>query len=167
MKQAKKIKKSPLSPDSNSILYSIKEMKILKNYLLEPDETITNGFDRENLRLGLNIDFTFDLESSIFKVLIMPAYHYINGDSSTALFEFAFLTDYEIVDMKKYVVINDKEVVFPSELIYSLVGLAYTSARGAIFAKTQGSFLNQMILPFINVKEVVDRRMADIRNNQS
>jgi len=43
----------------------------------------------------------------------------------------------------------------PDDLLTELVGMTYSTARGIIFAKTQGSFLNKFILPVIDTKVLV------------
>lgn len=164
MKKTKQPKDMPQSHNSIDIVYTINSIQVLKSYMLEPDETISNDFKIENLQLGLKLDFSFDLEKSTFKILILPVYNYIFNENNLVLLEFAVVTEFEIKDLKDFIELSKDEAAFPKEMIYPLVSLAYSTTRGIIFAKTQGSFLNQLILPFINVVDFVDKKMEEIMN---
>ena len=50
---------------------------------------------------------------------------------------------------------KDGFVEIPKEFLYHLGGLAFSTTRGVLFAKTEGTDLNTFILPIIQMDEVI------------
>ncbi len=51
--------------------------------------------------------------------------------------------------------IKDNEIIIPKEFLYHIGGLAVSTTRGVLFAKTEGTDLNRFILPIIYMDRVI------------
>lgn len=54
---------------------------------------------------------------------------------------------------------QDGFVVIPQEFLYHIGGLAVSTTRGILFAKTEGTDLNSYILPIIYMDQVIHSEM--------
>jgi hypothetical protein len=50
---------------------------------------------------------------------------------------------------------QDGFVVIPKDFLYHIEGLAVSTARGILFAKTEGTDLNRFILPLVRMDTVI------------
>lgn len=50
---------------------------------------------------------------------------------------------------------QDRFVVIPKEFLYHLGGLAFSTTRGVLFAKTEGTDLNTFVLPIIQMDKII------------
>ena len=158
-----KQKKNSVLPknNKNTISFSLRGFKILRYSILEPGLDTTQGFDIKNLKFGFNIDFATNLEHNGFQITLTLVYHYNLNGKDIQLLEFIFLTDFIIKDLLSIVVIDKENINIPHELLVNLTSIAYSSARGVIFAKTQGSFLNQFILPVIDPHFILEQKFSE------
>ncbi len=163
MKQA--IKKNSVKPEKKTdvISYTFNGMSIRRFNLIEPGIDITTGFDTQNLKVGTNIDFAFNMEQNGFQVIFSLGYQYDLKGSLISLLELVVLSDFVIKDMKNVVEIRNEAVHIPDELLINLVRITYSSIRGIVFAKTQGSYLNKFILPLIDPGALIRKKLDSYR----
>ena len=50
---------------------------------------------------------------------------------------------------------QDGYVVVPKDFLYHLGGLAFSTTRGVLFAKTEGTDLNTFVLPIIQMDKII------------
>jgi hypothetical protein len=148
--------KKKISASEKTISYRIKGFLIRRFALVEPGYDIRNEFNPEKLKFGIKIELSHNIKNStiIINLSILIQYEIISKD--VLLLELVFQSEFEFQNIEQFVKSEENDLNIPDDLLTSLVSLTYSSARGIIFAKTQGSFLNQFLLPIIDPKELKD-----------
>lgn len=153
----KKIKSQDIV--ASPITYKLKGFFISRFTIVEPGLDITSNFEIQKLKLGLNLDFSNSFEDSTFRIILTITNQYELNSKDIKLLELMLISDFEIDDIQSVIQINDEKFEVPDDLLTTFVSLTYSSARGIIFAKTQGSYLNQFILPIVDPKLLIEQRL--------
>lgn len=162
MKQDKKKNTNLLENKEKSITYSIRSITINRFNLIEPGLDIIDKFDILNLKVGFNLDFNYNIENNGFLVTIRIIYHYKFKEKDIPLAELIMTTDFQISDITIVLEVDGEHFRLLDDLLINFVSIAYSSARGLFYAKTQGSFLNRFILPLIDPKEFIAQNLKNI-----
>ena len=162
MIQAKK-KNTNLSENKDKpVIFTLKGFKIVRFNMVEPGLDIVNGFEIQKLKVGYNLDFSYSMEQNGFQVIAAVIYQYNLNGSDIQLLELALMADYHISEIKNIIEISGDNFRIPDDLLVNFVSIAFSTARGILFAKTQGSFLNQFILPLIDPKSIVQQKLKSL-----
>ncbi|MFC2131042.1 hypothetical protein ACFLSQ_06370 [Bacteroidota bacterium] len=162
MKQIK-----PKSTDkkvTNNITYGLKELKVLKFALVEPLKDLTENFNIKNLKVSHNLKLGHNKEKKKIDIILSIVYHYKHKKDAFVLIDFMFLASFMISNFKSVIIFKNNNINIPNDLLSQLVSISYSSARGVVFEKTQGSFLNQYILPLIDVNELINNTIKNKPN---
>jgi hypothetical protein len=163
-------KKEPLLKLSEkSITFTLQGIGIVRFSIVEPGLDIISGFDVLKLKHGIKVDFAYNLKENSFQVIMTIVYHYELKENIIQLLELVFMTNFQILELSKHIEIDGNNFKIPNDLLVNFVSIVYSTARGILYAKTQGSFLNQFILPLIDPKVIIEQRlkqMAEIANTQ-
>lgn len=143
--------------------YRLKGFLIRRFSLIEPGKDIRSEFNPELLKLGINIEFSSNVENNIFLIILTIINKYELAGKEITLLDLDFLSEFEISDMKSVIKIENENFNIPDELLINFISLTYSSARGIIFAKTQGSYLNQYILPVIDPKVLLEHKLRQMK----
>ena len=54
---------------------------------------------------------------------------------------------------------KDSDIVIPLEILWHLAGLAVSTTRGIIFAKTEDTAINQFILPTLRIDKIITNEL--------
>ena len=114
-----------------------------------------NSIPEERLKFQYKIDTVIQMSKG--NILVIPSirYSYENQELlvANAVFTYSVLNlDSAIIVDKENQRINVKADIFPS-----LVGAAYSTLRGVVFARTSGTPLAKYPLPMIEVKTLVEK----------
>lgn len=114
-----------------------------------------NSIPEERLKFQYKIDTVIQMSKG--NILVIPSirYSYENQELlvANAVFTYSVLNlDSAIIVDKENQRINVKADIFPS-----LVGAAYSTLRGIVFARTSGTPLANYPLPMIEVKTLVEK----------
>ncbi len=114
-----------------------------------------NSIPEERLKFQYKIDTVIQMSKG--NILVIPSirYSYENQELlvANAVFTYSVLNlDSAIIVDKENQRINVKADIFPS-----LVGAAYSTLRGIVFARTSGTPLAKYPLPMIEVKTLVEK----------
>lgn len=160
MKQKKTQTAATSKQEQNTgVSYNIKGFQVLRSLIVEPGIDMLNNFDANKLKIIINLDFSFNIEQNSFQVILPIAYTYNYNGTDVSLIELVFASDFVISDIKQVMDVNDNSFNIQHEFLYTLVNLAYTSARGVLYEKTRGSALNQFLLPLIDVNSIISQKM--------
>jgi len=162
------MKKKAITPEKQekSITYHLKGFNIRSFYLFEPGLDITKNIDLLNLKVGFNLDFSHNIELNDFHVTMRILYHYLLNEKDINLLELVLTTEYHISDINIVLEIDGDKFRLPDDLLVNFVSIAYSTARGILFSKTQGSYLNQFILPLIDPKEFIAQNLKIIEQTK-
>jgi len=138
-----------------TISYKLNNISIRRFSLIEPALDITSNFNLKNLNLGFNLAYACIKEQNIFQIQLTVVNNYLFNNKNIKLIELVLVCDFKILNLTSIIQMNNEIFTLPDDLLTTLVGMTYSTARGIIFAKTQGSFLNKFILPVIDTKVLV------------
>jgi hypothetical protein len=159
MKQQKKKNANLPEGKEKSITFGINNIRINRFILVEPGIDITLGFDVTKLKVGFNLDFAYILEQNIFHIIFGITYHYDLNGKDIQLLDLSLITEFLISDIKAVLKVDGDKFIMPDDLLINFTSLAYSTARGILFANTQGSYLNHFILPLIDPKIIVQNKL--------
>jgi hypothetical protein len=151
-----KRKENTISPNLHTLKYMIRNIVIQKFQLIEPGKDITDNFDINNMKLSIGLNFHFNIDNSGVAVQMDILNKYILKDEPIVLSNMTIITDFEISGMAIMSNPKDGTAALPDNLLTNLVSIAYSTARGIFFAKTQGSYLNQFFLPLIDPNTILN-----------
>ena len=127
--------------------------EILEN---DADQVITPG--------SVN-DFKFDVQVNsgmypeeksvyhLFEVAVVPVLEEGQTTSARGLFRFGFT--FRVSNLTDLVQITADQETMDGNLAVTLVSIAYSTLRGYLLAKTQGTFLSGLILPVIDPRSLL------------
>lgn len=153
-------KKQSLHKEDEIILsHSLNNFIIEKFLLVEPDKGM---FSDNMIEIGalINLNFKANIEKNIIQVYIeFEANHAIEG-KSLLLLNLALITEFTVTNINNIIASNEDIYKLPKGFLTNLASVAYSTARGIIFAKTQGSYLNRYILPLVDMNQIIDKITA-------
>ncbi|NLO19137.1 MAG: hypothetical protein GX121_04560 [Ignavibacteria bacterium] len=145
--------------ENTIISYKLNNISIRRFSLIEPALDITSDFNLKNLNLAFNLSYAILKEQNIFQTQLTVVNNYMLNNRIIKLIELALVCDFEIKNLSSFIQMANEKFILPDDLLTTLVGITYSTARGIIFSKTQGSFLNQFILPVIDSKALIQSTM--------
>jgi hypothetical protein len=161
----KKKVSSPEQQSDKTISYSLKGINIRKFTMIEPGTNITTGFDIQKFYVTLTVDYKY--EDGFFRIFFHIFNVYELNDEKIILLELFFTTDFHITDKINFIKFDNEKFNMSIDFLTNLTSIAYSTARGIIFAKTQGSYLNQYILPVIDPRILVQQKLALVQTDST
>lgn len=141
--------------ENTTISYKLNNISIRRFSLIEPALDITSNFNLKNLNLAFNLVYSILKEQNIFQIQLTVVNNYMLNNRNIKLIELVLVCDFEIKNLSSIIQMNNEKFILPDDLLKTLIDLTYSTARGIIFSKTQGSFLNQFIIPVIDSKALI------------
>lgn len=68
------------------------------------------------------------------------------------------LTEYKVKDFRKKF-LKESQLLIPKEFVSNLISISYSTTRGILTAKAQGSIMQDVVLPIINPIEAIEETM--------
>ena len=134
----------------------LNNIKMIKVDINTPDtfeSSGVTGFSLEN-SLTLSFDIGEELAKADFKATIKSESKFLNQEESIGNFHFLFI--YKIENLEKLAVSGKKErLEVNSSLSNALSSITYSTARGVLISRLQGTGLENFILPVINTNSLV------------
>lgn len=165
MTQTRKKNLKSFKASNHSIAFSLSGLSIRRFTLVEPGTDITGDFDVNKLKVSFSLDFSHVISDDKFIIYLGIVYHYPLNKNDILLCELILLTEFRIVDLKDVIETKNDRFSLPTGLLQNFVSIAYSTARGILFTKTQGSFLNQFILPLIDSKTLLEQKIRETSND--
>lgn len=120
-------------------------------------QNLKKKFKREDLKVGINMNFDSLDEENILILNILAKYEYPLGEELLELLRASFAFHFEIEDLKNVISRENDDIQIPDGLALNLMAISLSTARGLIAAKTKGYFINKYYFPIINVKELAKK----------
>ncbi len=140
------------NPDKLSIL----EYKLIKGQIDTPEDLVVDHIEGYNLDNTLQLSFNLEekLIKADFKVDIRTDSKGKNPNEALGVFHLAFI--FRIENLDKLVILNKKNVVeLHPHLGNALSSITYSTTRGILMIKVQGTALQNFILPIINPNKLL------------
>jgi hypothetical protein len=147
--------KTKMQPNYLSII----EFKLLHGYINTPDD-----FDIENIKghdVNLELKFGYNLEDKIAKALISievtAASNGIEKENAKLNYSLSFL--YKVENMEELVFESKGgELKVDSALANALASVTYSTSRGILMTRLQGTAFQSFILPIINPNTLISHK---------
>ena len=144
----------------------INKVKIEEINFREPNDSLINSFDENQLSIHINTSYTYKLEEEEVTVSMIVIYDYKNENEKKAqeLLNYKGSFEFKIGNLNEIVKKNDIGIDVPDGILEIITGVAISSARGIIIAKTAGSFINQFYLPLVSPQSIIAQLKGKIAN---
>lgn len=135
----------------------LNRVKIEEINFKEPEEDFINSFNEEFLKISIGLKFSHNLDKELLSVHLHILYDYqIDGDElKISLLDYKGVFDFHILDLEKLIKTDNEIVNFPNFILETIAGIAISSGRGIIIAKTAGTFINKFYLPILDPRELL------------
>lgn len=132
--------------------FKITRGQINSPFHFEEESIIGHNFDVD-FELGFNLpeklvkaDFTVDVETKSDKE---------NTEEASGLFSFVYV--FHVENLEDLTTLNDdKKVVINADLGNALAAITYSTSRGILMTRFQGTVLSTFILPVINPNKLLE-----------
>lgn len=138
-----------------SINYRINDIQELELFVPMVLAEIVDNFEEDKLSYGFTFDYSWNLKSDTFSVIIEVLYVYDQEGTNEMLLRFVGLVEYEIQNLKQFLDLTNNEVKLPEDFLAILTGISISTMRGMIALRTIGKFQGDFYIPILNPGEVV------------
>lgn len=143
------------------VSYRIHQIRELEFSLTAQPDEFRDSFDKQEVGFAFSFSYDWDVEESLFRVFVEVDYKY-GPDKKTILLHYAGDVTYYIKDLANFFQDKEQESALPRQFLAILTGIAISSIRGMITARTLGHSQNQIYLPILNPSEIVESHLAHL-----
>lgn len=142
--------------EKKEIQFAIESFEIRRFSSADPDSTVRKD------RLDYQIQHVFDINTKKkifsvgFRVKVMTS-----KQSSEELASIETLTSFKLKGIE-----SEKIKEMPEQLVTTFLSISYSSTRGALAAKTQGTVVGSVPLPLINPSQIVKSMIENAINSK-
>lgn len=128
-------------------------IRILESHFETTDEYLTKPSPPVKTNVQVGQAPGFDMDNNIYFVKLDVILTGLNenekplGLNAQYVIHFAFQVD----NLKELLHVENNNTTIDNRLGATIIGMAYSTARGIVLERTQGTFFNGAILPVINV----------------
>jgi|GEM_PF-1456304 hypothetical protein len=142
--------------ETEPIKFQITQLKELGFSYTEPIELIQTQ-KIEQLEVGINVNYRWNLEQDIFGVQLDIAYiKEINENQKNELLKFSAYTEFKVLNLQKiFKVNNPNDFIMDEKLETTFVSIAISSTRGMLASRAAGTFFAQFIFPLVSPGELI------------
>jgi hypothetical protein len=130
---------------------SIIELKFIKDQIEAPQEFSIEKIDGYHLENSLQLSFNLEekLSKVDFKVEIKTNSKGLNADEAIGSFHIVLI--YKIENLSELTTLNETQIVeVHPHLSNALSSITYSTSRGLLYKRMQGTVLQKFILPIID-----------------
>lgn len=110
-----------------------------------------NYIPNEEINLNTNLTFGLNQEDKVF--LVTPKYTFQMNEKPFMTIQINCFFKIEDKTWKSF--IKKKEIIFPKDFVAHMAMITVGTSRGILHSKTEGTEFNELILPTLNVSEMV------------
>jgi len=114
-------------------------------------EEVFDSSDKANIDLDLNIGFQLSENLDIINCIFTITFSQNNNVFIKLKLSCSFKLEETTINSFK----KDQEIIFPKHLMSHFGVITIGTARGVLHSKTDGSIFNDLILPTINLTEMI------------
>lgn len=145
----------------NPEMLRMESCTITKFSMVNPEvfnEAMIRGFHTDNT-LGLSFNFDESLVRANFRLIIKSESD--NEHQAQASFNIVYI--FHVENMEEYATPNyEKTEVLLDPLCGSFINsISYSTSRGILLSKLQGTIMQSFILPIVNVSKISDQQAED------
>ena len=133
------------------------EIKFVKSQIDSPEDFINNNIMEYNIENSLQLAFNLDdnLVKADYNIEISSVNESKNSSKAVSTFQIIFI--YEVKNLNELTKLNKKNILdVDYNLANSIASITYSTSRGILITKLQGTTFNNFILPIINPNKLID-----------
>ena len=116
---------------------------------------LVENFPLEKLNIATGLEVKYSLEGK--SLAIVMTFNFISEEEKVMLLKLN--CEFQIQEDDWNSQINDAKIIFPKNFIEYLVVQTVGTARGVLHCKTEGTAFNHIILPPMNVSDMINGDM--------
>lgn len=111
----------------------------------------------EQLEVGINVNYRWNLEKDIFGVQLDIAYiNQVDESHKNELLKFTSYTEFKVLNLERIFKVNSpNDFIMDENLETTFVSIAISSSRGMLASRTAGTFFGQFIFPIVSPGELI------------
>lgn len=141
---------------TEEVKFQITQLKEIGYYYYEPIEFIKSN-KIEQLEVGININYRWNLDQDIFGVQLDIAYLLeLLENKKEELLKFSTYTEFKVVPLKEIFKVNaPNDFTMDANHETTFVSIAISSTRGMLASRTAGTFFSQFIFPIVTPSDLI------------
>lgn len=148
--------KSNINPE----LIHLIGVRVMKAHMQVTDEFMENPKEVPSFKLGSKSETGFNVEENYLRFRLFIKLEGQNEVNSTLGIEGEYIIEFQyIVDnMRDFISYeeNKEDYTVDSQLGATIAGISYSTARGIVLERTNGTYFNGVILPVLNPRELLE-----------
>lgn len=135
--------------------FRLRNIQITKCSFQKPEKPI-----QEDQELGFSFEFGVRFDGEKCEINIdVGSNIYFSPKQKLVIGEIKTVTCFAINNFKDFV-IKKNQFEFPEDFVIMLLSISFSTLRGIIVEKSASTLQYQVILPVINIKEIVDKQKS-------
>lgn len=144
----------------NIDLIKIKQILVTNAAISNETQLSTLEKGKHEFKLTFNFSLGHNIKDKKFRIIFSCGIKTLNEQSEeinvTAKFDIAFLFTIENIEELITKPDNSEIYTIDNDLITSLANLSYSTSRGIIYTKCQGTILKTVIIPIISTQKLLE-----------
>ena len=138
-------------------LIHLHALKVYKTLVDASDEYINNPVEVENISVQYAQNSAFNFEEKAIRIRLEILMIAVDGEDKELGLNAEYGIEFHFVveNLDKFIEVEGDTKTIHGMLGGTLMGIAYSTARGIVFDRTQGTHFKGVILPVIDPKELV------------
>lgn len=135
------------------------DFKMIKGQIETPENFEINNVSGHQIEHSLELAFNLEdnLAKSDFTIKIQTNSNTLNTEESTGMFHLVFIYRIENLDAL-YTKEKDEKIVIDPGLAGALTAVTYSTSRGILLTRLQGTALQTFVLPIINANKLLHNK---------
>ncbi len=135
------------------IEFRLKNIQVTNCSLHKPDQVI-----KKNQNFGYSFTFGvhFDKENSEIIIEILSSI-YFSPKQQSVIGEITIQVYFSINNFSDFIE-GENQFAFPEDFIIMLISISFSTLRGIVVEKTASTLQHSIILPIVNVKEIINKQ---------
>jgi len=137
------------------IQFRLNDIQVTNCSLHKPDQVI-----KKNQNFGFSFAFGvhFDKENSEIIIEILSSI-YFSPKRQSVIGEITIQVHFSINNFNDFIE-GENQFAFPEDFIIMLISISFSTLRGIVIEKTVSTLQHSIILPIINVKEIINKQKS-------
>jgi preprotein translocase subunit SecB len=136
---------------------SIKRIKDI-SFSIHEERAIPNR--TSGIKIEMNHIIGYDIKQDILSLILRIFVHYEDRPAEEILSEIQVQNLFEIKGINQY--IKEGNLILPFEILFPILSVSISHSRALFFTSLAGTFLQEVILPFTDVIDVLRHFFPDL-----
>ncbi len=142
----------------DAITFNLRTINVFEFHYKNPLDFADPIHDFANIPIGLkyHINYRWKLEENLFGVVIELVFESNRDGVIEEIMKLKYIMEFIVKDLKSKMTVRSNNDFDINEILeMTLVNMAYSTGRGILFEKTQGTHLAGLILPPASPKDLI------------